>query len=426
MFTPVESTDRRNFLKGAGGALLALPLMEANGQHAIHPPMRMVAVGVFYGILAEHFHPKTTGRDYAMPRYLKPMEHLRDKFSIFSGLDHNIGGGHNGTKYFLSGIPVTHAKGYDEANISIDQKAANFVGNMTRYPSLALGCEANTENYLSWTRSGAQVNPVQTLSGMYNLLFQQRGRKDIERERHDLLARRSILDLVHAQAGTFKKSVSKRDAEKLDQYFTSVRELELKIQQSNRWLDSDKPSTSFTLKNGVDALTLKEKVPLFFDLMTLALQTDSTRVMSLSFTGLGKDNGGLTGVSHGYHTLSHHGQVSEAMEELSIIESFYSAEFARFIDKLDNIEEPNGKTLLDNTMALFGCGMSNANSHSNRDLPVLLAGGGLHHGTHHQFARHGRQSVPLCNLYVTMLQRFGLELDQFNTSNGSLSELLPA
>ena len=157
--------------------------------------------------------------------------------------------------------------------------------------------------------------------------------------------------------------------------------------------------------------------------MTLALQTDSTRVISLAFTNLGKENGGLSGVNQGYHTLSHHGQVQAAIDELSIIESFHVAQFSRFLGKLKQVVEPNGKSLLDSTMTLLGSGMSNANSHSNRDLPVLLAGGGFKHGQHLHFARSGKQSTPLCNLYLSMLQNFGLEVDHFNTSSGTLTGL---
>jgi hypothetical protein len=157
--------------------------------------------------------------------------------------------------------------------------------------------------------------------------------------------------------------------------------------------------------------------------MTLALQTDSTRVISIAFTELGKENGGLAGVSRGYHTLSHHGQVKDAIDELSIIEKFHIEQYSRFLGKLKEVKEADGKTLLDNTMALLGSGMSNANSHSNRDLPVLLAGGGFKHGQHLHFARNGKQSTPLCNLYLSMLQNFGLEIDTFNTASGTLSGL---
>ena len=241
--------------------------------------------------------------------------------------------------------------------------------------------------------------------------------------RKDLVDKRSILDLAKSQANSFSKGLGKEDSDKLDQYFTSVREFEKRIEQSTLWLDRDKPQTNYSLPSSSDSFTLRDKTPLFYDLMTLALQTDSTRVISIAFTDLGKENGGLTGVSRGYHTLSHHGQVQDAIDELSIIEKFHVEQFSRFLGKLKEVKEINGKTLLDNTMALLGSGMSNANSHSNRDLPVLLAGGGFKHGQHLHFARNGKQSTPLCNLYLSMLQNFGLEIDTFNTANGTLTGL---
>ena len=209
------------------------------------------------------------------------------------------------------------------------------------------------------------------------MLFQKENGTTRKQNERTLTDKRSILDLAKTQADSFKKSLGNADTEKLDQYFTSIREFEKRIEQSTLWLDKDKPNTNYALPAGVDSLTLKDRTPLFYDLMALALQTDSTRVVSLAFTNLGKENGGIPGVSQGYHTLSHHGQAPDAINELSIIETFHITQFARFLGKLKQIIEPNGSTLLDSTMALLGSGMSNANSHSNRDLPVLLAGGGV-------------------------------------------------
>ena len=414
-------TDRRKFLYGASGAALALPLLNINAENSESPPKRLVATGIFYGLMPHLFHPQETGGNYEMPRLLKPLEHLRNEFTVFSGLDHNIGGGHTGTKYFLSGIPITHARGYAESNISVDQKAALHVGAKTRFPSLALGCDTNSSNYISWSRNGAQVRPEVSLSRLFETLFRnpeatQRTQKEIA-----IAERSSILDLVRDQAKSFQRDLGKADAEKVDQYFTSVRELEVRSEQSRLWLNRDKPETDYKLPQGIDALTLAEKTPFFYDLMTLALQTDSTRAITLSFLDLGKSNGGIPGVDAGYHTLSHHGQEKAAMDKLEIIESFHTSQFARFLDQLKAIEEPNGQTLFDNTMSVFGSGMSNANSHSNRDLPVLVAGGGFRHGQHLHFAREGRTSVQLNNLFLTLLLNFGLELDQFNTSTGTLT-----
>lgn len=415
---------RRRFLQGFGGSLLALPLLEANSASGTFAsPKRITATGIFYGFVPQNFHPQQTGRNFQSPLLLKPLESHRDDYSVFSGLDHNLSGGHNATKFFLSGIPTNQSKGFAEANISIDQKAANFVGGETRYSSLSLDSDRGNEHTLSWTRNGNNVQPIRSLEKLYRMLFRKENLQTRNQTERQIEDRKSILDLAKFQADQFKKGLGQSDADKLDQYFTSVREFERRIEQSSLWLDKEKPKTDYALPRGADSLTLKERTPLFYDLMTLALQTDSTRVISLAFTNLGKENGGLSGVNQGYHTLSHHGQVQAAIDELSIIESFHVAQFSRFLGKLKQVVEPNGKSLLDSTMTLLGSGMSNANSHSNRDLPVLLAGGGFKHGQHLHFARSGKQSTPLCNLYLSMLQNFGLEVDHFNTSSGTLTGL---
>ena len=412
---------RRRFLQGAGGVMLALPLLEATADSKdAKVPKRLVTSSVFYGMVPKHFHPKEVGANYKVPRYLKSLNHLRKDFTVFSGLDHNLSGGHEMTPYFLTGIPINHAKGYKEGNISIDQKAALHVGAQTRFPSLTLGCESNLSNATSWTSHSSQVRPIQSLRALYNLLFQNYSSKVKQQHAAKIQEDKSILDFVRGQAKSFERNLGKADTEKLDQYFTSVRELEKKFTQSRIWLDKAKPKTSYKLKNAIDHASLVDKTPIFYDLMALALQTDSTRVITLDFHHLGKEGGGLN-VTKDIHTLSHHGQEEEIIDELSIIEKFYTREFARFIGKLKNIKEANGQTLLDNTMALFGSGMSNGNSHSNRDLPILLAGGGFKHGEHKKYERQGNTSVALCNLYLTMLQNFGLQIDKFNTSTGTLT-----
>ena len=416
--------ERRRFLHGLGGSILALPLLEINASSPLlTPPKRITATGIFYGFVPEKFHPVETGSHFITPELLKPLDSYRKDYTVFSGLDHNLSGGHNATKFFLSGIPTNQSKGFDEANISMDQKAADFVGKQTRYSSLTLDADRGNEHSLAWTRNGNTIQPIRSLEKLYHLLFRKENSSDRNQTARNLADRKSILDLAKLQADDFRKSLGTEDTQKLDQYFTSVREFEKRIDQSSLWLDQEKPDTDYTLPMGADSLTLHDRTPLFYDLITLALQTDSTRVISLAFTNLGKENGGIPGVTQGYHTLSHHGQVPDAIDELSLIETFHVSQFSRFLGKLKDIKEPNGATLLDNTMALLGSGMSNANSHSNRDLPILLAGGGFKHGQHMHFARSGKQSTPLCNLYLSMLQNFGLEVDQYNTSSGTLTGL---
>jgi hypothetical protein len=419
-----KQINRRRFLRGLGGSFLALPLLEVTAHSTgAAIPKRITATGIFYGLVPQHFHPAQVGSDFKAPRLLKSLELFRQDYTVFSGLDHNLGGGHNATKYFLTGIPSTQSKGFAEANVSVDQKAALRVVGKTRFPSLVLDTQGGNEHTLSWTRNGTPVQPIRSLSRLYHMLFGKEDVSSLNQAERDLADKRSILDLVRGQAKSFEKGLGKEDQEKLDQYFTSIRELEGRIEQSKLWLGTEKPKTNHTLPRRVDSLTLRDRTPFYYDLMKLALQTDSTRVITLAFTELGKEGGGLPGVESGYHALSHHGQVQDAIEELTIIESFHLTQFARFLGKLKEVKESNGKTLLDNTMALIGSGMSNANSHSNRDLPVILAGGGFKHGEHRHYARQGRSSVPLCNLFLSMLQNFGLEIDRFNTSSGTLTGL---
>lgn len=417
-----NTLNRRNFIRGVGGSFLALPLLDANSANGRSiPPKRITATGIFYGLVPENFHPAEVGSDYESPMLLEPLSPFRKHYTVFSGLDHNLNGGHNSTKFFLSGIPSTQSKGFNEANISIDQKAAQFVGGKTRFPSLTLDAHRGNEHTLSWSENGNAVRPIRSLERLFGMLFRKDSPTSLGLTRRDFIDKRSILDLAGDQARDFQKGLGYADKEKLDQYFTSVRELENRIEQSSLWLDRRKPDTRYSLPPSVDSLTLKERTPFFYDLMTLALQTDSTRVITLAFTDLGQEYGGIPGVTRGYHTLSHHGQVKESIDELSLIETFHATQYARFLRKLQSITETNGKTLLDNTMTLFGSGMSNANSHSNRDLPILLAGGGFKHGEHKHYAKKQKHSTPLCNLYLSMLLNFGLELDQFNTSSGTLT-----
>lgn len=421
-YTPI---DRRTFLKGAGGIALSLPLLEsmAASEEDLSSPTRMVCGAVFYGLMPKYFNPVEVGKDYQLTPLLQPLSQHKRDMTVFSGLDHNMGGGHHSTRYFLNGIQISQAAAFEQGNISVDQKAANYIGTQTRYPSLVLGATSNDFNLISWSENSIPKAQVTKVSELHRKLFSQLGPRQKAKFEKSLNDKNSILDLVRQDARKHQDKFSKADKEKLDQYFTSIRELEKRAEQSRNWLDKPKPSTDYVLSDEVDSLDIAQRMKYYYDLMVLALQTDSTRVISLSFSALGPNYGGFTGVSHDYHTLSHHGNVPETMEELLIIEKAYMEGFAYFLDKLKQIKEPSGKTLFDSTMSLFGCGMSSGNSHSNRNLPVVLAGGGFKHGEHKKYERSNGRSVELNNLYLSMLQKFGLKIDKFNTSTGTLKGL---
>ncbi len=419
---------RRTWLRGTGGALMALPYLDAMAGTAKSPavPMRMACIALNFGFVPQLFFPEQVGRDYELTDRLKPLKKLRDDFTVFSGLDHGVNaqGGHGGVHAYLSGVLSKNSAGMPEANISIDQKAAQLVAAQTRYPSLQLASGNDPNNMISWSASGVAIPPVANLETIYNLLFQKVDPKLRDRTQAELAARTSILDLVKTDADYLKRKLGTRDRRKLDRYFDSVRAVEKRLVQSSQWLDKPKPVVDYKLTAGANRLDFIDRVPLYYDLLSLALQTDSTRVVTLGLADIGANYGGFN-ISRGYHQLTHHGKVPEYITELCIIEQFHMEQLARFLAQLKAVEEPNGKTLLDNSMVLFGSGMGNASSHSNKNLPLILAGGGFRHGEHRSYFRDDRRKVasPAGNLFVSMLQRFGVETDSFGTASGTLTGL---
>jgi hypothetical protein len=383
----------------------------------------MVCVGNNYGFAPVLFFPKNEGKNYTTSPLLKPLEAHKNDLSIFSKLDHpGMNGGHKGTHTFLTGVKSRDAKYMPEGCISVDQKAAAHVGIRTRYSSLQLSSGADATSRLSWTSAGVAIPPISKLQNIYEILFGKISPQVARKREYKIGVETSILDLVKIDADRMKKRVSKHDQEKLDQYFTSVRSVEKKLTMSKGWLHKPKPHVDYQINAQADSLNLVDKMHLYYDLVVLALQTDSTRVVSLENSNLGPNLGGYK-ISRGYHPLTHHGQVPEFLKELQVIEQHQTTEFSRFLSKLKEVKEANGKTLFDNTISLLGSGLGNASSHSNRNLPVLVAGGGFKHLGHFAHPKEGNRGTALCNLYLTMLQKFGLEIDKFSTSTGTLTEL---
>ncbi|HIK91220.1 MAG TPA: DUF1552 domain-containing protein [Planctomycetes bacterium] len=415
-------------LRGTGGALMALPYLDAMaGTTTVNAvPTRMVCAGLNFGFVPRLFFPETTGSDYELPERLQPLKNLKNDFTVFSGLDHGTEaqGGHGGIHAYLSGVLSKNSKGMPEANISIDQKAAQNVGVQTRYPSLQLASGHDTNHMISWSAAGVSIPPVTNVETIYDLLFQKVDPRLRQSTQAKYAARTSILDLVRTDAEYLQRKVGTRDRDKLDRYFTSVREVEKRLIQASQWLDRPKPTVDYRLAAAANDLDFIDRVPLYYDLMALALQTDSTRVITLALGDIGANYGGFK-ISRGYHQLTHHGKVPEYITELSVIEQFHTTQIARFLEQLKVVQEPNGKTLLDNTMVLFGSGMGNASSHSNKNLPLVLAGGGFRHGEHksHFKDEAGRQATAASNLFVSMLQRFGVETDKFGLSSSTLTGL---
>ncbi len=419
---PTNLPTRRQFLK-ATGVSIALPLLESRlpANEAASSPRRMVCIGNEFGMYPGDFWPKTVGRNYEVTPLLKPLESHRADFTLFSHLDHGVKGGHFAIHAFLTGVKSTDAKGMPDGGISLDQRAAEFVGSRTRFPSLTIGSEDGLHGgcMMCWTRTGTRIPPIPGPRELFRQLFvnddpQAKRLAKVRIERNE-----SILDAVLGDAKSLQQRVSRTDQQKLDEYFAAVRDVETKLGFDRQWQNVPKPSVAMREPQNEG---LAKDLPRIYDLIVLALQTDSTRVATLEVGGsfAARD----IGINDGYHGLSHHGHVQEKLKKLVQIERYQVEQFARFVDQLKAIREPhtNG-TLLDSTMALFGSGMGNGNAHTNGDLPVVLAGGGFRHGELKEYPKDSNRRVPLSNLYVSMLQQFGVETDRFGKSTGTLRGL---
>jgi hypothetical protein len=420
----VSATNRRNFLKAAG-VCIALPALEslpgiAKADQA-KTTRRMVCVGNEFGVYPGAFWPTTTGRDYELTTLLKPLESHRSNFTLFSHLDHGLKGGHFAIHAFLTGVKSVEAKGSPDSGISLDQRAAEHVGSQTRFPSLAIGSEGGLHGgcQMSWTRTGTRIPPIPGPRELFRMLFIDDAGDAKQKAADRIALQGSILDAVLGDAKSMGSRLNKNDAAKLDEYLSSVRDVESKLDLDKHWQNIPKPKLDM---KEPENLGLTKDLPAIYELIALALQTDSTRVATLEIGGSFAASD--LGIRQGYHNLSHHGQLQSNIDQLIQIELYQMQQFAHFLDKLRSTKESGSdKTLLESTMVLLGSGMGNANSHINIDLPIILAGGGFQHGEHKSYPSELRKRIPLCNLYVSMLQRFGVETDRFSAATGTLTGL---
>ncbi|HEY7309112.1 MAG TPA: DUF1552 domain-containing protein [Gemmataceae bacterium] len=410
---------RRTFLRAAGVSL-ALPWLDAlaPAYAAAGPRRRMVCINTPLGLHPPFFFPRKAGKEYELTPYLEILKDFRDDFTIVSGLSHpDVGPSHDSNFSFLTGAPHPERRAGFRNSISLDQVAAEQIGGATRFRSLALSCEGFS---LSWTRSGAVVPSQSFPSGVFAALFLEGRPEEVQAQARRLRDGRSILDTVRDQARKMQADLGADDRDKLDEYFTSVRELEQRLAQDEEWSKKPKPKVDVKPpQNVANPADLVGKSRLWFDLIHLALQTDSTRLITLQLLGTSSVPP-VAGVTYGHHDLSHHGQDRTKIEQLKKVELEEMKTLRDFLGKLKQTKE-EGVGLLDRTMVFFGSNLGNAATHAVKNVPVLLAGGGFKHGRHLAF--DPGKPPPLCNLYVTMLQRLGVETDRFSSSTGTLTGL---
>jgi len=440
--------SRRTMLRGVGTAL-SIPMLDAMipartfaaGKSAA--PLRTAFVYIPNGVIMDHWTPDAEGTDYDFKSILEPIAPLKDDVLLVSGLTHDKArangdgaGDHarsGGT--FLTGVQLRKTSGKDiQAGISVDQIIATRAGSHTRLSSLEIGCEKGRQagscdsgyscaysSNISWRTPqmpmAKQIDPRQVFNRLFgdpsSVASKRQAAKDASR-------RRSILDLVRADAADLRKELGSSDQRKLDEYLDSVREIERRVQYTEKSNRKNLPPNT-DVPPGVPA-EYAEHIRLMYDMMALAFRTDTTRVISFMHANAGSNRSYREiGVSGGHHSLSHHRGNKKNIENLRQINRFHMSEHAKFLTALKNTPEGEG-SLLDHCQIIYGSGISDGNRHSHHDLPILMAGkagGTITTGRHVRYER----DTPLCNLFMSMLDRAGTPVDAFGDSTGRLKNL---
>lgn len=413
--------DRRTFLR-ASGVLIGLPFLEAmvpagaaEAKKALAQQPRMVLIGQPLGMYAPNFFPEKAGRAYEPSRYLKALQANRDQFTVFSGMSHRYAAGHFAEVGVFTGVPTEFVRANDIKNgISLDQEVAGHVGNQTRFSSLILG-----GGDVAWSRRGVRIPPETRAVQMFKKLFLAGTAEEEARELQRVKDGQSILDDVGDQIKSINRKVSSHDRERLDLFLTSVREAEQSLQQDEHWTTTPKPKVDFptpTIEFGGPQLL--ERSRQWYNIVHLALQTDSTRVVSLWLSS--QERPEIPNVTLGHHDASHHGQDPAKLEQLALIEAAEIQMLGEFIEKMKASKEGD-HTLLDKTAIFYTSNLGNSSSHDNNNLPIILAGGSFKHQGHVAFDT--KNNTLLSNLYLRMLHHMGVEAKSFGASTGMVSEV---
>lgn len=415
------SLSRRTFLK-ASGVSLALPLLETmnstSASEIADPPRRMVLICTTLGLHAPSLFPATPGSDYEQSEYLEILKDHADDFTLFSGLSHEDQNGRQPHSCEMTWLTAARNPGLDgfRNSISVDQVAAEHIGNATRFPSLVLSTD--TAMSQSYTRSGVMIPAEARPSQLFARMFLQGAPDAVQWQKRNLADGRSILDELLDQTRALQQTASATDRRRLDEYFESIRIAEQDLAASQQWLDTPKPTIDAEQPTDIpERSDLIGRTRLMMNMIPLIVQSDSSRVISLVI----QDHQvvpQVAGVSLDQHNLSHHGRDDAKIEQLKRIETELIGCFSGLLGRLKQKREADS-TMLDNTTLLFGSNLGNANAHDWHNLPILLAGGGYAHGRY--VAHESDDNTPLCNLFVTMLQYAGVETDNFATSSGALS-----
>jgi hypothetical protein len=421
--------SRRTLLKGTGVALalpfldlMATPFAQAAAASSAFRPRRFFAINQNLGVLPDLFFPADGGRDYTPSPYLKLLQEHRQDFTVISGVSHpGVDGSHTSDICFLTAAPHPGSSSFRNT-ISLDQFIAERIGIQTRYPSLTLSVNTRTRS-LSYSGTGVAIPPEERAAEVFKQLFLQGTPEQVEAQIRQLDTGRSILDAVADHAKDLKRKGSTRDRERLDQYFSSVRDLENRLTASRGWEQKPKPVVKEEAPvDPKDPALYLDKVEIMYNLARLALETDSTRAITLMLDSVSTPALTLPGttITDGYHNLSHHGRSEDKRGQLKALDEAHMKLLAKLFTSLKAVREGE-ETLLDRTMVYFGSNLGDANKHVTTNVPVIFAGGGFKHGQHLMFDTE--KNYPLANLFVSVLQRMEIPADRFASSTGTLRGL---
>jgi hypothetical protein len=447
--------SRRHFLRGLGASIWLpafasldssrLLAADAAGKLATTvsgTPLRTAFVYFPNGAIPASWWPTGEGADYQLKKTLQPLQPLKGLVQVFGGLNHKTAeGGPDGAGdhargggTFLTGVRLNKSATKVRAGISIDQVLAQKIGHLTRFPSLQLACDTGRkagacdsgyscayQYNLSWssptTPMPAESNPRLAFERLFGTGAPGQRLANLQRRRQE---QRSILDFALEDARSMQRRLGSQDQEKLGQYLTGVREIETRIEAAERFTDLRDPGVETPVGVPPD---YAEYVQLMFDMLVLAFQTDSTRVATLMLAHDGSNRSfDQIGISEGHHDLTHHQNRPDWISKVADIDLWYVRQFAKFLAKLQSTKDTDGKTLLHNSMIVYGSGNADANRHTHNNLPIVLAGGGGGTLTPGRYVKHG--SKPLTNLFLSMADRLGLhDLNSFGDSAGRLGDV---
>lgn len=399
---------------------MALPILDAylpRGVRAAEEriPQRMVCICTTLGLHAPFLFPEADGSNYELTPYLQILNSYRKDFTLINGMSHPDQTGSDGHSSGMTWLTAARHPGLAgfRNTISIDQWLAAKIGLETRFPSLQLSTDGSSQSY---TSAGIMIPAEQSPSRMFTKLFLDGTAEAKEAQIQKLREGKSIMDTVREETRQIRDRIGKEDREKLEEYLHSVREMEQRLSAAEAWVNKPKPKVDASIPEDIkESKDLIGQMQLLFELIPLALQTDSTRLITVMVQGR-NDVPPIPGVSIDHHNLSHHGQDSEKIRQLRLVEEAQIHAFEKLLAALNRKQE-GASRLMDSTSVIFGSNLGNANSHDTKNLPLLLAGGRFRHGKHLMLDRE--KNTPLCNLFVQVAQQMGHEIEQFGSSSSS-------